>query len=307
MTEARIAGKVMLSGEYAVLYDAPAVLLPVPRHLTVYESKHRPLKPLSRVAHAASVYPVPALRLAERELPPLHCVVDQGEFITSDKHGRAMKLGIGTSAAEAVGVLALRYLRTGMDWREHQAQLLTDAIQIHVQAQANIGSGADVAACVYGKPIKFCRSGKTPVATPLAEETSPAVPLALVWTGQPADTRKLVRQFCEYVQHNQAQMQPLLRKLESLAAALGDAWFDATPETLYGLVDEYCAEMRASAAAANLPWELKAHQELAAWARKHDGRAKPTGAGGGDMVLLIGDLPLQKLEQHGALVIRLLV
>ena len=53
---------------------------------------------------------------------------------------------------------------------------------------------------------------------------------------------------------------------------------------------EECAKL------ARLPWRISEHEELEEWALEHGGRAKPTGAGGGDLVLLVGDLPLKELK-----------
>jgi mevalonate kinase len=45
-----------------------------------------------------------------------------------------------------------------------------------------------------------------------------------------------------------------------------------------------------------MAYMLPVHARYEEWARRHGGRAKPTGAGGGDMILLVGELPLAQLN-----------
>ena len=54
--------------------------------------------------------------------------------------------------------------------------------------------------------------------------------------------------------------------------------------------------MQQIAEIAKMPYKLPIHHEVEEWARSNGGFAKPTGAGGGDMIMLVGDLPYDELE-----------
>jgi mevalonate kinase len=105
-------------------------------------------------------------------------------------------LGLGSSAAVTVAVVAAMSAAAGGDdtspmWRK---SVLTLALGAHRAVQNGLGSGADVAASVYGGVIRFVReNGSLPTVTPL---TFPSDTILLAgWTGEPASTQGLVTHY----------------------------------------------------------------------------------------------------------------
>jgi phosphomevalonate kinase len=205
------------------------------------------------------------------------------------------KLGLGLSAAEAVATLALRYECVGISWEEQRAKVLEDAMTAHRRAQGGAGSGADVAACASPGPVRFCnREGEIRI-TPL-DDAKCAVPLHLLWTGVSANTRELVRLFQAWAGQEGAAVEAKLTKLHAASEELSQAWFQAAPPALFEQMDRFDTAIRECTEEAGVPYMLPVHARMAIWARRHGGRAKPTGAGGGDMILLAGELPLDQLK-----------
>jgi hypothetical protein len=60
-------------------------------------------------------------------------------------------------------------------------------------------------------------------------------------------------------------------------------------------IDGYLDRMTALARSADIDFFPPIFGPLDAWARRHGGRVKPCGAGGGDVVLLLGNLPWSEL------------
>jgi hypothetical protein len=153
-----------------------------------------------------------------------------------------------------------------------------------------------VAACAYGIPLRFRRVlGEVELRPIPPPPGSARVPLALVWSGAAADSRRQVERYLTWrslAGHEGRSAEHYLQREADQLAAL---WFTADAAALFAALDTFCQAMAAIAEEAELTWQLPVHARLDAWARRHGGRAKPTGAGGGDMVLLIGDLPLDKL------------
>ncbi len=300
MTEpvVRIPGKVMLSGEYAVLYGAWSVLTQVPRYLTFTESDEPPETHYPPPVETARTIEIPELERFEDRSPLEKLHIDRSPFYTENAVGDSIKLGLGSSAAEAVGVIALRYERAGKVWQDHRNDVLELALDAHREAQGGVGSGADVAACAWNGPIRYQWDGNDrytlePIRLSRGQNH---VPLALVWSGQAANTRTLVKPFQSWA--NEAKQKEDSRFFQWLIYAdeLAQAWFSASPDILFGRLDRFNAAMQLCAQEAGIPFLLDVHHELDAWARSHGGRAKPTGAGGGDMILLVGELPCEELE-----------
>lgn len=291
-----VSGKVMLSGEYAVLYGGTAAMVPVGRSLTAADEPESEPQ-LTAVAQAALAVDIPALSEQERRngLPQL--LFDASEFFTTDAGGHTIKLGLGLSAAEAVATVALRFERAGLKWKDNRDAVFQYALAAHTAAQHGLGSGADVAACAYGAPLHYSLGDGRPRIKTVTDIPHQCVPTALVWTGQAADTRLLVQRFQAWVADGGQRAHELVERLVAASHTLAPCWFMAASDKLFAALGEFQAVLNMCVTAAGLPYRLPAHRQLAAWAVRHGGKSKPVGAGGGDMLLLVGHLPYGKLEQ----------
>lgn len=194
--------------------------------------------------------------------------------------------------------MAIRYERADIALSDHKVEIARHALNIHHTAQYGLGSGADVALCVYREPIRFRSIGED-FHIELIRDNQPTniIPISLAWTGQPADTRGLVQRFQARVEKGGDKTKEIVSRLVKISNQLAKAWFIDSKQDLFGLLDEFKAVMEDVAYDAKLPYKLPIHEKLESWARSHGGYAKPAGAGGGDMILIIGDLPLHELKQ----------
>jgi hypothetical protein len=107
----------------------------------------------------------------------------------------------------------------------------------------------------------------------------------------------LITKFSTWATGKDEKSKKLLGDLIAISDRLADTWFIAANIEFYKVLDEFNEVMDECARQAEISFRLPIHDELDKWARQHGGRAKPTGAGGGDMVLLIGELPIEKLDR----------
>jgi mevalonate kinase len=291
----RIPGKVMLSGEYAVLYGGASVLMPIPRYLEVAEVEESPTEPYSKMIDAALQVDIPSIADYEIERGKPKLRVNSYDFFNKTDNGKLAKFGLGCSAAEAVAVVALRYERAGRPFADNRQNVFQDALRIHQEVQENLGSGADVAACAYGRPLRYRLHNYESIIEPI-EVIKPAIPLCLVWTGQAADTRSLVKRFRRWADDADRAVRNDLASLIQVSNKLADSWFKPEAGKLFGLMDEYDEIIAGCAEKAGIQYKLKVHQKIRHGAKQNGGRAKPTGAGGGDMILLAGRLPVEELD-----------
>lgn len=147
-------GKLVLTGAYAVLEGAPAIVVAVDRYA---------------VADAAAPDDV--------DVRALH-----------DEAGR--KLGLGSSAASMVASQAARALGRGEDLADGlvRANLFRGVREAHAHAQHG-GSGVDVAAAVHGGALRYATDGKD--ASLRAVELPRALVLRAFWSGTSARTSNL--------------------------------------------------------------------------------------------------------------------
>jgi mevalonate kinase len=300
LTYVKIPGKVMLSGEYAVLYGGMSVLLPVPRYLEFSEIDSGAVNQYSPVVREAVDLDIPEIAAFETAHGRPAIEINNDDFYMKDDKGNRSKLGLGSSAAESVGVAKLRLKRAGYDLTTDISPLMKYAYMAHDKAQGGIGSGADVAACALACPIKF--SSKFDIEQNRVDRYVAGLKpeyqytLNLLWTGIAADTRAMVKQFGAWYHSQPDKAKAMVGQLKSAADHLAEKWFMVPELELYDGLDEFSIIVNDCAHEAGINYSLPIHHQIEAWARSHGGRAKPTGAGGGDMILLVGDLPVAELK-----------
>ncbi|MEZ4374749.1 MAG: hypothetical protein R3B07_28300 [Polyangiaceae bacterium] len=266
--KAAAPGKLVLSGAYAVLYGAPAVVTAVDRYV-VSDSSRQSTFEAPEVVAAARRYP-------GRAIPGF----DASELRSGDK-----KLGLGSSAAITVSAVAL--------WELEAAPALTDAelaaksfpvaFAAHREAQGG-GSGVDVAAASFGGTLRATRSASgelelRPVQLP-AE-----LGVEVWWTGVPASTPALLAQVAALEASDPARFSRLVNAQADAAERTARAIEAANLEgVLAGLHAQFLA-LGALGEAANAPI---VSPELVAGSKNLDPRDEvwlPAGAGGGDVLL----------------------
>jgi phosphomevalonate kinase len=148
MTHVRAPGKMVLTGAYAVLRGAPALVVAV-----------------SRGAIAASGTTAPASREVVAALGMANGpAVDTCELFDGDR-----KLGLGASAAGLVATLGVLAVESGDDLARSDVRhsIFARARAAHAQAQKG-GSGIDVAASVYGGTLSYRLEGDVAIVGPRA-------------------------------------------------------------------------------------------------------------------------------------------
>ena len=287
-------GKLILTGEYAVLGGAPAVVIGVNRRVTAAVGP-----PIGSPFIAAVIAELAARGLADAARRAGEIAVESAPL-----YAGPLKLGLGSSAAVTVAATALALelgdadIRAGAmaattndGWsatnvlstiasatREpvDQALVLAIASAAHASAQAargSRGSGADVAAAVHGGVIAFQAGEVTRLAWPAS--------LALVpfFTGHAAETGPLVAQVVN------ANPQ---RALEEIAAASVRAIAALETGELAIAAFSRCADaFDELASATNLPLVPPCVRAARRAMASFGGTAKTTGAGGGDVAIAL--------------------
>ncbi len=274
-------GKMMISGEYAVLVGAPAIVAAVQIRAYARFFEGAPAEQHASASRFPEAHA--ARKRAEEELgeAPGELAIDVSEL-----RREGQKLGVGSSSAAAAAAAGAVLAVRGHDLREEKVQrrALAYALEGH-RAVAPNGSGADVAACTLGGFVRYRRTpGQWDV-----EADRLAWPKELVWriawTGQAASTRVLIEKV--HALRDRAPrayedaMLCLVKESERFVGAFGEvgAVLEAT--------HRYCDAMDALGRVAGAPIVEERLRKVATLAREAGGAAKPSGAGGGDVALAL--------------------
>lgn len=268
-------GKLMISGEYAVLAGAEAIVAAVDRraHARV-RSGDAPAAPAEARAAFAQV---------ERAHGALgyEPTVDVSELRAKDA-----KLGLGSSAAAAAAAAGLAFLAHDQEISsELGRRRVFDAAWRGHQDVAPIGSGADVAASVYGGFIRFVRHGEEAQVTPLAWPKELRV--RVVWTGQEARTSTFLERVAALAQTAPATHAERMQALKDEAARFVRAVQAGDIQGILASTHAYGRAMGALGDAAGIPIVNDTLRKVAELARQSGGAAKPSGAGGGDVAIAL--------------------
>jgi phosphomevalonate kinase len=277
-------GKLILTGEYAVLDGAPAIVTAVDRRAIARRDVVRGSSPfLLAVAKELATRrgeSDPAARAA------LEIAVDSSAFY--DAHGT--KLGLGSSAAVTVAATACALAEAdgsstghqrGDAWRD---DVLAIALAAHANAQGTRGargSGADIASAVYGGTIMYATSAS------IARVAWPAgVSLIPFFTGTAADTATLVAQVVAARDARRAEIDAAFVAIGDASRAVASAMtaprelLAASVIAAFTLAGLAIDRLALAAGVDLVPGCVTAARTALA---RLGGTAKTTGAGGGDV------------------------
>ncbi len=268
--KARAPGKIVLSGAYAVLEGAPAIVTAVNRY--VLADAGRPAQ-----------FVTPEVREALGDAPAPW-------FDASALREQDRKLGLGSSAAILVASLAALELAAQGSVADEQLYeaVLSRALAAHARAQGG-GSGIDVATSTYGGTLLLKKRGE------VLEVSRTALPRGLhveVWgTLEPASTPALLGKVRHLKAEDADRYRQLMRAQELASERAASAIERAH---VADFVDALAGQRQALfqlGRAADAPIVSDAVCELAERAAREDATVLPSGAGGGDIALYVGARP----------------
>lgn len=268
-------GKMLIAGEYSVLEGADAIVAAVDRRAHVWlqdgEGPHVPQE--AKAARAA----------AERRLS---AVDGQLAVDVSALRAEGKKLGLGSSAAAAAAAAGLVFAHDGWDLESPATReaVLRVAFEGHREV-APRGSGADVAASVFGGFLRFKRTGDTVEAVELPWPTTLCT--SVIWTGTEVRTSTMLDAVAALKETDPARHSLCFDTLRQSAAGALDQVIAGDTVGIVASLGECGDAMDGLGQAAGVSIVDDTLREISALAKKHGGAAKPSGAGGGDVALAI--------------------
>ena len=315
-------GKLVILGEYAVLFGHPAVVMAVNRRARVdlrpadgndwsvvapgFEERVTPFDldrdrgfewrepaadaPARLVLVERILDSLVAANLIDPEIRrPASITVDTREFFQSTERGSA-KLGLGSSAALTVA-LTKAFRSWAPQGQRSEAVSLGQLLDLHRSFQGGRGSGIDLAASFTGGVVEYrlIEDGQTPSARPL--DLPKGLHLVFLWTGRSASTASFLARLDQGVEKDGGATSAAIDELGRVASE-GIAHLRADDVTAFlGDVSVFGDTMERLGRAAGIPILSDEHIELRRLARDIGVSYKPSGAGGGDVGIGFTDDP----------------
>ena len=286
-------GKVILAGEYAVLAGAPALSMAINRRaVTTIElaeedtSRLRTpgltdgewrfttptageLRWIDEPPSVASSTFDAAFAMLDQAMPPLSITIDTRAF---HEAASGQKLGLGSSAAAMTSVVhALKKLLGD----RQPAALLAEVAHREMQMG---GSGVDVSTSNLGGVIQYRRDSGASVGKPGWPD---GLTFAVLWSGQSSRTTEMVGRLSDDCWKSRAG-----KALISSAEGVVHNWTSGV-EAAQGGIQAYADCLQAFDVDQRIGIFDAGHQELYELAMESDVTYKPSGAGGGDIGIVL--------------------
>jgi phosphomevalonate kinase len=269
---ARAPGKLVLSGAYAVLTGAPALVVAVDRYVTADSSRS-----------ATFLTPEVKAALALREQPAPW-------FDAENLRENGQKLGLGSSAAILVASLAALELDEEPELSDAElcARVYLRALHAHRTAQGG-GSGVDVAASAHGGVLAARRQGGE------LELISVALPAGLhfqIWAcSVAASTAVFLARIAEFAARDAAAHRACIAAQADAAELALDAVQRGSGSDFVAAIARQVGTLTALGNAAGVGIVTAELGELGGLAASFGAAFLPAGAGGGDVAYYAGLTP----------------
>jgi len=281
-------GKVVLSGEYAVLDGAPAICMAIDRRARVSIADiDGSLSRVTAPGFAAGVgrFETNGEGTQWQSGGPRFEIVDSVRRAINTKRRRAAavdldttefidpasgeKIGIGSSAALVVALCAAV---------EGATEVATPAQEAHADLQGGVGSGADVACSLNGGLIEYRVAGRSATALQWPE----GLFFRLIWTGvaaRTADKLALLEASTRRASHD---------RLLAAAETMATIWHGEDAGQIVSHYGDYIEHLRLFSIDHRLGIFDAGHEQLRRTALAANLVYKPCGAGGGDVGIVFG-------------------
>jgi len=281
----------MLLGEHAVLHGYHALTCAVNRriqisltprqdsNITIYSARLGEFK--TSIDSIKMKEPFKFVTRAIENLKPEFNIGFDLEIEADFSH----QLGLGSSAAVSVAIVAVlnRWLK---DKELDKRELFLQTRQL-VKSVQGLGSGADVAASIYGGTILYCME---PL---LIEKLSYNPPITAVYSGSKKPTVEVVRWLEEERQKNPERVNSIFKQIDSACDLAKLAINQADWTTLGRILNENQNYMQAlglsNSMLNNLNQQIRCYSAILG--------SKISGSGLGDCLIAIGELNAEQFPQ----------
>ena len=308
-----VPGKIIVSGEYAVLNGAFAIVSTTDQKLKVsikstdhdhhvyttsIAKEHFPFLHDNGAnihwlasdpgVHGSLVqHAFKALELIPEE--KLYIAIDSSEFFISNKKNKRIKLGIGSSAAISVGLIKAlsRHLKLPLS----PEVLLEKSNLTHRMFQNNLGSGIDVLCSFVDQGVIECTKDSINDFSWTQLHWPKGLYIKILTTCEDAITHQLIGNYYKTQKNFSEECSPMIQELLSITSKLSTAWKSQSINAILDLLVAYDAQLKKIDHLGSIGIYTTIHKNIQRVAKEFNVFYKPSGAGGGDMGIALSSSP----------------
>lgn len=307
MVRVSTPGKIVISGEYAVLNGVSAIVSTLNRNTNIFiEKKYESQSIYSTSAleddfpftidEDANViwldadpglfgslfeYAVKIFKLKLRE--ELAICIDSSEFFLTRKDGTTTKLGIGSSASVAVGIT--QALSQYQEIQLSQENLLSKANSIHKTLQGQRGSGIDVVCSFADQGVIECTKDSVNNHTWSILNWPNGLYMKILTTHKDVSTKRLIANYQRASNFYPKEFKSALDEFLDITQNLSSAWKSEDVDQIIGLLTAYDLQLKKLDKIGDIGIYTQLHIDIQNFASRYNVFYKPSGAGGGDIGL----------------------
>ena len=296
-------GKVFLSGEYLALEGGSAIILSTKQRSRVSIEDHK--KPYNLFYSSAldqyfefsvndnfevdwvendpqSFGLFISLAICELKIKPSKALIsiDTNEFYSSGK-----KIGLGSSASIAAAIINV--LDEYFNLQLSESAKIQKAVNIHALSQDNFGSGLDVIASCADSGVVECNLKMANEHKWRSLKWPSDLYIKGVITSDQSSTKMMIEKYNRGKDSNQIFFNKLYSEINHLLNQISTAWDTQNSAKIIELMQTYNTFINQLNEKFNLGIFSDEHKQLIELARSADIFYKPSGAGGGDLGLVI--------------------
>ena len=296
-------GKVFLSGEYLALEGGSAIILSTKQRSRVSIEDHK--KPYNLFYSSAldqyfefsvndhfevdwvendpqSFGLFISLAICELKIKPSKALIsiDTNEFYSSGK-----KIGLGSSASIAAAIINV--LDEYFNLQLSESEKIQKAVNIHALSQDNFGSGLDVITSCADSGVVECNLKMANEHKWRSLKWPSDLYIKGVITSDQSSTKMMIEKYNRGKDSNQIFFNKLYSEINHLLNQISTAWDTQNSATIIELMQTYNTFINQLNEKFNLGIFTDEHKRLIELARSADIFYKPSGAGGGDLGLVI--------------------
>lgn len=265
-------GKLLLLGDYAVVYGHPCIVTAVDKRLYVE---------MEQIDAQEDDIDTPQVKESRFVLETLAYMKERFHINThvhiTTKGDFSHQVGLGSSSAVTVATAQAFNLLFHLELTKKQIFEISYAVNLIIQG---VGSGFDIAAATFGGTIEYVKGGDT--SEPLILSS---LPLVVGYSGIKADTPFYVRKVAEAFKERQGEMNSIFSTMHTIVEQAREYLVHADMQRAGACFTKAHKELqRLGVSIPKLDAMVTAAVNAGAWG------AKLSGAGGGDcMIALVSD------------------